>query len=192
VNAASVSARWAVPPAIDNGKANTGAGFWVGLGGATSNLEQAGTASDFVQGKPRYFAFYELPPASPVPLSNPVKPGDIIGATVSLTSGDQYHFTLTDFGPPGAKTSKWVVKKTVTDPTGGHDSAEVIAEDSNGFPGGIGGPLTDFSTVVFSSIVIDGYSIGSYHPSVYQMFDNKVRLSSLRGNTAYTVYFEHS
>jgi hypothetical protein len=192
VNAASVSARWAVPPAIQKGNANTGAGFWVGLGGTTANLEQAGTASDIVNRRPVYFAFYELTPADPVRLQEPVKPGDIISATVSLTNGDEYNFTLTNYGPSG-RTSKWIFTQTVTDSEGGHNSAEAIAEDSGGVPGlPPGCLLTDFSTVAFSGINIDGYTIGSYQPSVIQMVDNKVSLSSLRADTAYTVYFEHS
>jgi hypothetical protein len=194
VNADSVSAKWNVPPAIQDGNPNSGAAFWVGLGGTTTNLEQTGTASDMVNGSPVYLAWYELTPAKPIALSNkPVQFGDIMSGTVSLTNGDQYHFALTDHGPPGSSTDKWVFTKTVTYSKGGHNSGEALAEDSGGrdsLPPGC--PLTDFSTVAFSGIKIDGYSIGSYHPSVYQMVDNKATVSSLRNGTAYTAYFQHS
>jgi hypothetical protein len=76
---------------------------------------------------------------------------------------------------------------------GGHNSAEAVAEWASGLNSCIapGCPLTDFSTVAFSGIKVDGNSIGSYHPSVIQMAYQNVRLSSLRNGTAYTVYFQH-
>lgn len=105
VNANLVMATWAVPPAIRDGNANSGAAFWAGLGGTGSpDLEQTGTASDMVNGKPLYFAWYELTPAGPVTLKSPysVSPGDAISAQVELTNGDQYNFALVDHGPPGS------------------------------------------------------------------------------------------
>jgi hypothetical protein len=196
VNTNSVKATWAVPPAIVSGSPrNSGAGFWVGLGGTTGNLEQAGTASDVVNGKPLYFAFYELTPNAPVQLSQskyPVRPGDAITATVTLANGDQYHFKLTD-RRPGSSTNEWAFSTTKSYSAGSHNSAEVIAEDSGGLSGlPPGCPMTNFSTVAFSGIKIGGYTIGSYHPSVYQMGNGDVSLSSLRKGTAYTAYFEHS
>jgi len=196
VNADSITATWAVPIAITSGKpANSGSGFWVGLGGTTSDtanyngtvtdLEQTGTASDVVNGSPKYFAWYELTPADPVTIPNPVGAGDAINATVSLTNGDQYHFTVTDHG-------KWTFTKTVTDSHGGHNSAEAIAEWASGLSScnAPSCPLTDFSTVAFSGIQADGYSLGSYHPTVIQMYQNEVTVSSLRSGTSYTAYYQ--
>jgi hypothetical protein len=197
VNADSVMATWAVPPAIQDGNPNSGSGFWVGLGGTTSDvtgkstlLEQAGTASDMVNGSPLYFAFYELTPAKPVVLSRskyPVQSGDTITATVTLNSGDQYHFAVTDKG-------KWAFTKTVTDSKGGHNSAEAIAEWASGLSScsAPNCPLTDFSTVAFSGIEIDGYTIGSYHSTTIQMYESKVTVSALRKGDAYTAYFQSS
>src|ERR1017187_1871015 len=204
VNTASVSAKWNVPPAIQDGNPNSGAAFWVGLGGTTSDvhgtsteLEQTGTSSDMVNGSPYYHAWYELTPAKPVELSQslyPVQFGDIMSATVSLINSNQYHFALTDHGPAGSSTNKWAFTKTVTDSNGSHNSAEAIAEWASDNPNCIPPtcPLTDFSTVVFSGIKIDGYTIGSYHPNVIYMLENKVTVSSLRNGTAYTAYFRHS
>jgi hypothetical protein len=196
VNADLIMASWAVPPAIPGGKPNSGSAFWVGLGGTGSaNLEQTGTASDMVNGKALYFAWYELTPAGPKRLKAPylVRPGDAISAQVEITNGDQYNFVLADHGPAGSKANKWVFTTSAIYSAGGHNSAEAVAEWASGLNSCIapGCPLTDFSTVAFSGIEVDGNSIGSYHPSVIQMAYQNVKLSSLRNGTAYTVYFQH-
>ena len=193
VNAFSVTARWAVPPAISDGKRNSGAGFWVGLGGITGSLEQTGTASDMVNGSPLYFAFYELTPAGPVRLANTIRPGDIMSATVSLSGSDRYHFALTDNGP-AAGHRKWTFSKAVTYSKGSHDSGEAIAEWSSGRDSCVppGCALTDFSSVAFSGVKIGGYTVGSYHPGEYHMYGGRVSVSSVRKGTDYTVLFRHT
>ena len=92
---------------------------------ASSNLEQTGTASDVVNGSPKYFAWYELVPAGPVTITKPLVAGDIMTATVTLTGSDQYHITLVDKG-------RCTFSQTFTDSQGGHNSAEAIAEWASG------------------------------------------------------------
>lgn len=193
VNARSITATWAVPIAITSGKpAKSGSAFWVGLGGTTSDvrgadsdLEQTGTASDVVNGSRKYFAWYELVPADPVTIAKPLAAGDIMTATVTLTGSDQYHITLVDKG-------RWTFSRTFTDSHGGHNSAEAIAEWASGLKTCIAPrcPLTDFSTVAFSGLKADGYSLGSYHPTVIHMYQGQVTVSSMRNGTAFTAYYK--
>jgi hypothetical protein len=113
----SVSGTCRVPKA-SCGTATTEESTWVGIDGQTNEtVEQAGTYSDCQDGEPSYWAFYELwgygslkddglalLPAS----SDPVAPGDVVSATVSLSTG------------------KWVFR--VRDVTAGWHSSVPIAQ----------------------------------------------------------------
>src|SRR5689334_5472712 len=81
-----VAGLWVVPPV-----ATTNSGYssaWVGIDGFNSStVEQIGTDSDYLNGVPRYYAWYEMYPAGPVNLSLTVQPGDTISASVSYASG---------------------------------------------------------------------------------------------------------
>jgi hypothetical protein len=81
----SISGHWVVPTVGEQNDAFSA--FWVGLGGVSSRsraLEQTGTDSDFVGGRARYYAWYELVPAAPVILRLPVRPGDRMAGRVTV------------------------------------------------------------------------------------------------------------
>jgi hypothetical protein len=118
----SVSGTWVVPTAKSDSEGYSAT--WVGLGGADSSssaLEQAGTESDYVNGKATYSAWYELVPKAPVTLKLSVHPGDRVSATVSV-SGTRVTVTMSDL-----TTGKTVTKVLhMSDPD--TSSAEWIAE----------------------------------------------------------------
>ena len=78
---------WTVPEVFSDG--GQGSATWVGIDGSGSNtLIQVGTVQNYssgvlgIGGGPSYFAFYEVLPADPVTIPNPVSPGDQITAFV--------------------------------------------------------------------------------------------------------------
>jgi len=120
---------------------STYSSFWVGLDGYSSNtVEQTGTDADCSGTTPVYYGWYEFYPAFPVNFSNPVLPGDVINAEVSV-SGGTVTITLQDV------TQKWTQQKTQANAGYALSSAEWIAEAPSS---GQVLPLADFGTVTFS------------------------------------------
>ncbi len=159
---------WRVPLAICSGGETSAAAFWVGLGGAAGiqTLEQTGTASDCIQGKPLYYAWYEMVPAPGVPLSPTafaVSPGDAFKAEVIYVGRGVFVLALQD------TTEGWQFRVSKLGPTAARarGSAEWIAEA----PIGCLNPpscthsglekLTDFGTVSFSECLANGEPIST-------------------------------
>jgi hypothetical protein len=91
-----VSADWTVPKATclaQDGYVST----WVGLDGySTPTVEQAGVLAYCTGGTVAYEGWYELYPAYPVYVTNPISAGDAVTATVTASGTDAFTFTLTD------------------------------------------------------------------------------------------------
>ena len=76
---------------------------WAGIGGySTSDLIQAGTSEDPIQG---YYAWYEILPASETPLTNcsgdsscTVNPGDVVTVDIHSVGTNLWSVSLTDAG----------------------------------------------------------------------------------------------
>src|SRR5207248_4132992 len=87
-----VTATWTQPTAACTPGQSASAAIWVGLGGYTvgSNaLEQAGTAADCSSsGKAKYYAWYELVPATSVTLKLKISAGDTITSSVLIKGTD--------------------------------------------------------------------------------------------------------
>ncbi|HWB21325.1 MAG TPA: G1 family glutamic endopeptidase [Gaiellaceae bacterium] len=148
-----VTATWKQPKAT----CRTGAGsaaFWVGLGGFTSDsnkIEQIGAASDCTSAnKPKYYAWYDLPPNAGVILSLRVRPADVMTASVRMnasktqvslriantTTGMAYSTRLPVFSPD-VTSAEWIT--------------EAPSEcDQYGFCQST--PLADFGQVSFTKI----------------------------------------
>src|SRR6201993_251117 len=78
----SVSSSWTEPTATCSAPAYSS--FWGGLDGDTPNtVEQLGTDADCSGKTPEYYAWYEMYPKYPVNLSNTVRPGDKLTASVT-------------------------------------------------------------------------------------------------------------
>lgn len=92
-----VISKWRIPAVTCSSGQTAYSASWVGIGGysATSNaLEQTGTESDCSNGRPVYYAWYEMVPAASQRISAtkmPVRPGnlmrgevDVVGHTATL------------------------------------------------------------------------------------------------------------
>ena len=161
----SVSASWTEPAATCT-KGDQDVAFWVGLDGVSSDsVEQIGTETDCTAGTASTFGWYEMYPADPVDFSNPVKPGDVLTASVTFSGADTYTLVLSD------ATQSWT--KTVTKAESGlaRSSAEVVTSG----PGATGGSttLTDFGKIIYTGCTVNGTSMGSQSPVKVTMVDDK-------------------
>ena len=123
--------------------------YWIGLGGYRQKahaIEQIGTEVDCTRaGTVRSTAWYELLPAPSTPISLPVRPGDLMAATVSV-SGRRVTMTLRDLTTK--RTFSKTLRATLLDLT----SAEWIVEAPSDCAGGTDCqtlPLANFGSVVF-------------------------------------------
>jgi Peptidase A4 family len=158
----SVSASW-IQPAGKCTHRSTYSAFWVGLDGYTSTtVEQTGSEVDCRGGSPRYYAWFEMYPASSVNFTNTVAPGDHFTSSVTAT-GHVFTLKITDV------TRGWSHTVVRSLASAKESSAEVIAEapcctDTGGIL-----PLTDFGTVPFSHSEANGSAIGKSKPTVISM-----------------------
>jgi Peptidase A4 family len=93
-----VKGTWVQPAVSCDSFDSTYSAFWVGLGGyagSDSGLEQIGTESDCMSGRPVYSVWYELLPAASTPVTMQVSAGDTISAEVSVNTG-LVTLTITD------------------------------------------------------------------------------------------------
>jgi hypothetical protein len=115
---------------------------WVGLDGYSANtVEQTGTDADCSGATPVYYGWYEFYPAFPVNFSDPVSPGDVINAEVSVAGGT-VTITLQD------ATKGWTQQATQSSAGYSLSSAEWVAEAPSS---GKVLPLANFGTVNFSN-----------------------------------------
>ena len=139
-----VKGSWFVP-AVNCSQTPSGgdSSFWLGIDGFSSNtVEQVGTDSDCVNGRPVYYAWYEFYPHFSYTINSlPIQPGDSISAEVKAASGGKFTVTLSvNHGTPFSISTKMQNAKL--------SSAEWVAEAP--YSGGIL-PLADFGSVTFAS-----------------------------------------
>lgn len=186
----SVSASWVEPTGHCSG-GNKFSSFWVGLDGFSSRtVEQTGSEVDCRGRTPRYFAWYEMFPKSPVNFSNRVRPGDHFSASVTFHAGGHYTLVIKD------ATQHWshTIHKTLSSAT--HNSAEIIAEAPCCTSGGGVLPLANFGTAHFSNAAASGSAIGGSHPTKIVMVDGggraKDAVSGLSGGRNFSVTWKRS
>jgi len=162
------------------------AAFWVGLDGYSStSVEQLGTDSDCVSGKPSYYAWYEMYPNPSVvlPSGHVVSPGDHMTAMVASNSaGTSFMLAIKD------ATANWTFSTTQSGSGFARSSAEVIAEAPSScnilFCSEV--PLADFGQVSYSgSSLIDtaGHqgSLSAFNANEITMVKNGTTLATPGG-----------
>ena len=78
-------------PTVTTGPGNQYSSDWVGIGGFnTGDLVQDGIEADNLNGTAHYLAWTEILPASEVPLSLVVHPGDVMKAIVKETAANTW------------------------------------------------------------------------------------------------------
>jgi Peptidase A4 family len=183
----SVSANWTQPSASCT-SATTYSSFWVGLDGDGSNtVEQTGTSADCSGGSPRYYAWYEMYPKFPVNLSLPISADDSISGSVTTDGSGRFTLTITNTTTGQSFTTSQRLNRARL------ASAEAIAEAPSSSGGVL--PLTNFGTVSFSSVTVNGEPIGSFNPDKIDMVSGstvKAQTSALSGGTSFSVAWKHS
>jgi hypothetical protein len=179
----SVSASWTEP----TGHCKAGGGhdyssFWVGLDGYnTSTVEQTGTDTDCQGATPRYYAWYEMYPATSHRISHTVRPGDKLTASTTWNGGSSFTLKLTDH------TRHWTAKEHRKLASAKRGSAEIIIEAPSSLTGEL--PLADFGTAHFTGARVDGAKIGGHHATKITMVDSGRhldRVSGLSGGTNFS------
>src|SRR5580658_1728208 len=116
----SVTGTWKVPTS----KNKSGTHFsaqWIGIDGdGNDDLIQTGTQVQYEGGSVSYGAWWEILPASETPISDPVRPGDTIKASITkessgkwlieISDGTKWSFSITkSYSGPG-KSVEWIVE----------------------------------------------------------------------------------
>jgi Peptidase A4 family len=183
----SVSANWTQPAASCTSQA-TYSSFWVGLDGDGSNtVEQTGTSADCSGGAPRYYAWFEMYPKFPVNLSLAIRPGDSMSGSVTTSGNGRFTLAIRNNSTGGTFTTTQTLKRARL------ASAEAIAEAPSSSGGVL--PLTNFGTVSFSAVTVNGQAIGAFNPDRIDMVSNgvtKAATSALSGGTNFSVAWRHS
>jgi len=139
-----VSGSWVVPSVVASASANTYSSSWVGIDGYSSGtVEQIGTAQDWANGAPLYYAWFEMYPKGAYEIVGfPVHPGDTISAAVEyLGAKGAFALTITNL------TDSVTFSTTLRSQSARRLSAEWIQEAP--WWGGVL-PLANFGTIDFS------------------------------------------
>jgi len=167
----SVSAGWTQPTANCAAGSQYGA-FWVGLDGyASKTVEQIGTEADCTGPTPKYYAWYEVYPGAGVNFTNPVSPGDVFTGTVTSQGNGNFQLVLKD------TTQNWTQTINATEAGADLSSAEAIVEaPSSTSDSGSSSvlPLTNFGSVGFTGVTVNGKSMDTLNPVRITMPDTSV------------------
>lgn len=157
-----VTGDWAVPTVLLSSAPEYSA-TWIGIDGFNDEtLIQTGTEQDSASGTTSYSAWYELLPADPVTINEPVSPGDQMAASISQESATTWLISLQDV------TAKWTFAQTVSYTTPG-ESAEWIEEAPSSDEGVT--QLADFGTTTFTNVSATGTDMADAVQNPIQMVD---------------------
>jgi hypothetical protein len=134
----AVSGSWVVPEVTGPSTGATYGSVWVGIDGySNATVEQVGTEADFVNGKPVYYAWWEMyssggqQPEQPI-TSMTVQPGDLISASVQhITSGahaGQFDLSIVDRSQANDSFGTYQASPATQSPLAQRSSAEWIVE----------------------------------------------------------------
>jgi Peptidase A4 family len=143
-----VEGDWTVPTANCASTPNAFSSSWVGIDGQMdSQVLQTGTETDCVKGQQLDYGWFENYPSPPVGLDIAVHSGDVISGELVEVAPGYWSYTLTDLTSGQVVTSPSPIAYQ-----GPGSSAEWIEED----PGDQVHPLTDFGTIDFSGLSVNG------------------------------------
>ena len=135
-------------------------------------MEQIGTEADCTGPNPQtpqYYAWYEVYPGAGVNFTNPVSPGDKLTGTVTSRGNDEFRLVLED------TTQGWTQTISATQAGADLSSAEAIAEAPSNTSGGSSVlPLTNFGSVNFTGVTVNGTSLDTLDPVQISMPDTSV------------------
>ena len=185
-----VSASWREPTVTCGAGETSYSSFWAGLDGGKAGddtVEQTGTDADCNGGTPTYYAWYEMYPKFARTLRAPVKAGDSLSASVTVSGTNLFQLTITD------RTEGWTSSASQRLMRATRQTAEVIAEAPSSRSGVL--PLADFGTAYFSASLVDGAQLGKANPEAIVMVSSstvKAQPSALSGGENFSVSWKHS
>jgi hypothetical protein len=123
-----VRGSWVVRPV--SGSANAVSAVWVGIDGFSSpTVEQTGTTAALINGRPTYFAWYEMFPSDSVVVKKlTIRPGNQMMADVTSLGHGEFRLQITDMTTGKSFTT------LQSGPNTHRSSAEWIVEDPTAFP----------------------------------------------------------
>jgi hypothetical protein len=171
-----VKGSWVVPSVTGPSKGSYYSSAWVGIDGySDSTVEQIGTEQDWVKGKAKYYAWFEMYPGPAYRILASVKPGDTMSAEVQYVGNNQFTLTITD---TPVKGRAWRFSTTQTLASAQLQSAEWIMEAPSSSSSGAILPLADFGTVYFTNCqaTLNGHT-GTINDNTWQ-YDNMAMTTS--------------
>ncbi|MFB5189535.1 G1 family glutamic endopeptidase [Alicyclobacillus fastidiosus] len=125
---------------------------WIGIDGFTnSNLIQAGTAQNIVNGSPQYYAWWEILPAAETeisPVEYPVSGGDVMAVSIAQQGDGTWQIQLQN------QTRGWTFTKSGIQYTGPQTSVEWIEEAPE--VNGSVTALANYGEVYFTNLTVNG------------------------------------
>jgi Peptidase A4 family len=148
----SVTGSW-TQPAVTCTTAKTYSSYWVGLDGYNDNtVEQLGTEGDCLNGRPRYYAWFEMYPHQSMLVGVTVTPFHSYSASVPSAGHGTFALHLADVTTGSSFSTVQKANQAQA------SFAEVIVEAP--YSGGTL-PLANFDTVNFSAATANGKPLGS-------------------------------
>ena len=146
----SIVGSW-VEPAVTCTSTNNLFAPWVGIDGyGSQTVEQTGAQVSCSSGKPVYSAWYEMYPANPVYLSNPVSANDSFTGSVVYSGSSTYKITLTD------NTKGWTYTTSQRLRASNVSAEAIIESPTQSYP--------KFTATSFSGITVNGSTFSAYNP----------------------------
>jgi hypothetical protein len=179
----SAEGSWIVPAVDCSGGRATYVAFWVGIDGYSSDtVEQTGTESTCVGTSAEYSAWYEFYPSASVTISSvPVKPGNVVTASVTY-SGGEFTTTIKNVTTGASYSTSGTVSGA------DRSSAEWIAEaPCCTLTGGIL-PMADFGTGYFgldySGVTATNAATDSTTTGPISSFSSAVEINKVSSRTS--------
>ncbi|GIO89432.1 hypothetical protein J31TS3_06590 [Paenibacillus lactis] len=142
-----ISGEWNVPFLRPSGGSSYSSA-WIGIDGfGNQSLIQTGTGHDLINGKPYYYAWWEILPAAATLIPLPVRPGDRMSAVIAKKRGSTWIICLRNV------TKGWTFRISRRY-RGPQTSAEWIVEAP--LVGGILSRMARLSDVAFSQCRVNG------------------------------------
>ncbi|QMU75485.1 hypothetical protein GXW83_06735 [Streptacidiphilus sp. PB12-B1b] len=146
----SIVGSWTEPPVTCTSRNNLFAP-WVGIDGyGSQTVEQTGAQVSCSSGRAVYSAWYEMYPANPVYLSNPVAAGDSFTGSVTTTGNGSYKISLSD------NTQGWTYNTTQRLSAQNVSAEAIIESPTSSYP--------KFTATSFSGITVNGNTFSAYNP----------------------------
>ena len=186
----SASTTWTEPSIRCASGERSALASFAGIDGAGSTtVEQIGTLANCRNGRVSHIGFFEMFPRSASSISKPVRAGDSLTASVSVSGPKTFTLTLVN------RTAGWTFSTQQRSRRAQLASAEAITEAPSLRGSGIV-PLANFGTINYGGTTANGQPIGNFGPEAVTMVTSggtvKAAPTGLSGGTSFSVVWHHA